>query len=88
MLELKQKRQQERVETYNRILSNKLKRNDKVVKDLVDAKKVLKELSLEVKAANKDLGEVVKQLDDEEKQLEEERALVESQRQDIETQFA
>lgn len=62
--EIKEQRRRERLEIYNKILSAKLKRNDKIVKDLVEAKSVLKELSLEVKSGNKELGDLVKSLDD------------------------
>ena len=64
MKEIKEQRRRERLEIYNKILSAKLKRNDKIVKDLVEAKSVLKELSLEVKSGNKELGDLVKSLDD------------------------
>ncbi len=84
---LKAKRRKQRLETFNRILSTKLKRNDKIVKDLVEAKKVLKEISLEVKSGNKELGEVVGLLDSQQAELAQELEAVEFTRLEIENQF-
>ena len=71
---MKQTRMLIRAETLNKILTNKLKRNDKIVKELLEQKSSLKQASVDIKEENKQNGDAIKKLDEAIEKLENEKS--------------
>ena len=71
---MKQTRMLIRAETMNKILTNQLKRNDKIVKELLEQKSSLKQASVDIKEENKQNGDAIKRLDEAIEKIETEKS--------------